>query len=96
MIKKEGGFFQLSEQFFGHFLVCKTNLIIRMNNYSLQVTKDHHGLENEEVGIISGALDMKTKTVRDVMTKLDCVFMLPVDAVLNFDTMAEIEYHGKE
>ncbi|CAG7815212.1 unnamed protein product [Allacma fusca] len=59
----------------------------------LKVTKDHHGLENEEVGIISGALDMKTKTVRDVMTKLDCVFMLPSDAVLNFDTMAEIEYH---
>jgi hypothetical protein len=29
-----------------------------------QVTKDHHGLETEEVGIISGALEMKTKTVR--------------------------------
>lgn len=29
------------------------------------------------------------------MTRLDNVFMLPIDAVLNFDTMAEVEYHGK-
>ena len=51
-------------------------------------------MENEEVGIISGALDMKTKTVKDVMKKLEEVFMLSSDAILNFDTMAEIEYHG--
>ena len=38
---------------------------------------------------------MKTKTVKDVMKKLDEVFMLSSDAILNFDTMAEIEYHGK-
>lgn len=37
------------------------------------MTKDYHGLETEEVALISGALDMKTKTVRDIMTKLEAV-----------------------
>lgn len=60
----------------------------------LEVTRDKHGLEPEEVGIISGALDLKTKTVKDVMVKLDQIFMLPSDAVLDFETMAEIEYQG--
>ncbi|ODM89958.1 Metal transporter CNNM4 [Orchesella cincta] len=60
----------------------------------LKVTKDHHGLENEEVGIISGALGLKSKTVKDVMIKLSKIFMLPTDTVLDFDTMAEIEHQG--
>ncbi|CAL8077533.1 unnamed protein product [Orchesella dallaii] len=60
----------------------------------LKVTKDHHGLENEEVGIISGALDLKSKTVKDVMIRIEHIFMLPADTVLDFDTMAEIEYQG--
>ncbi|XP_021952721.1 metal transporter CNNM4 [Folsomia candida] len=60
----------------------------------LKVTKDHHGLAIEEVGIISGALDMKTKTVKDIMVRLESVFMLPIDAVLDFETFAFIEYQG--
>ncbi|ODN06176.1 Metal transporter CNNM2 [Orchesella cincta] len=60
----------------------------------LKVTKDHHGLENEEVGIISGALDLKSKTVKDVMIRVEHIFMLPADTTLDFDTMAEIEYQG--
>ncbi|OXA64215.1 metal transporter CNNM4 [Folsomia candida] len=60
----------------------------------LRVTKDHHGLAIEEVGIISGALDMKTKTVKDIMVRLESVFMLPIDAVLDFETFAFIEYQG--
>jgi len=47
------------------------------------------------VEIISGALDMKSKTVKDIMTKIEHVFMLPIDAVLDYDTMAEVEYHGQ-
>lgn len=60
------------------------------------MTKDHHGLETEEVGIISGALDLKLKTVKDVMVKLDQIFMLPADTCLDFETMAEIEFQGGE
>lgn len=59
------------------------------------MTRDKHGLEPEEVGIISGALDLKLKTVKDVMVRLDQIYMLPSDAVLDFETMAEIEYQGK-
>lgn len=62
----------------------------------LKVTKDHHGLENEEVGIISGALDLKLKTVKNVMVRLDQIFMLPADTILDFETMADIEYHGND
>jgi len=38
---------------------------------------------------------MKSKTVKDIMTKIEHVFMLPIDAVLDYDTMAEVEYHGQ-
>jgi len=35
------------------------------------------------------------KQVKDIMVRLDNAFMLPIDAVLDFDTMAEVEYHGQ-
>ena len=52
-------------------------------------------IEKEEVNIISGALDLKRKTVADVMTKLEDVFMLPYDAVLDFSTVSEIRKQGE-
>ncbi|ODN00197.1 Metal transporter CNNM4 [Orchesella cincta] len=60
----------------------------------LKVTRDQHGLETEEMGIISGALEMKTKTVKDIMTPLDDIFMLPVEASFDFDILTEIECRG--
>lgn len=61
----------------------------------LEVTRDKHGLEPEEVGIISGALDLRLKTVKDVMVKLDQIYMLPSNAMLDYETMADIEYQGR-
>lgn len=58
------------------------------------MTKEYHGLEKEEVNIISGALEMKRKTVGDIMTRLEDVFMLNYDAVLDFDTVYEILKQG--
>lgn len=46
------------------------------------------------MNIISGALDLKQKTVANVMTKLEEVYMLPIDAVLDFDTVSEIMSNG--
>lgn len=46
------------------------------------------------MNIISGALDLKQKTVIDVMTRLEDVYMLPIDAVLDFDTVSEIMSNG--
>ncbi|KAG8184776.1 hypothetical protein JTE90_011563 [Oedothorax gibbosus] len=60
----------------------------------IRVTKDYNKLENEEVNIISGALELKKKTVADVMTQIDDVFMIPYDCTLNFQTMSEIMKQG--
>lgn len=56
--------------------------------------KDEHLLENEEVGMISGALDLKQKTVKQIMRRIADVFMLPIDATLDFSTMLKIESQG--
>ncbi|PRD32346.1 UNVERIFIED_CONTAM: Cnnm2 [Trichonephila clavipes] len=60
----------------------------------IRVTKDYNKLENEEVNIISGALELRKKTVADVMTQIDDVFMITYDATLNFQTMSEIMAQG--
>ncbi|OQV20801.1 Metal transporter CNNM2 [Hypsibius exemplaris] len=56
----------------------------------IRVTMDHNKLEKGEANIISGTLSLKNKKVLDIMTPLDDVFMLPYDAVLDFDTLSEI------
>ncbi|VDK35178.1 unnamed protein product [Taenia asiatica] len=48
----------------------------------------------DEMNIIAGALNMSTKTVKDIMTQLSDAFMLPSTAILDFDTMNEIFSHG--
>lgn len=59
-----------------------------------QVTNEYHDLEKEEVNIISGALEMRRKTVGDVMTHLEDVFMLSYDSLLDFETVSEILKQG--
>lgn len=61
----------------------------------IRVTKDHNLLENDEVNIISGTLSLKRKTVGEIMTPLEDVFVLPYDAVLDFETLAEITREGR-
>ncbi|KAM7540054.1 hypothetical protein Aperf_G00000028796 [Anoplocephala perfoliata] len=48
----------------------------------------------DEMNIIAGALNMSSKTVKDIMTPLGDAFMLPNTAILDFDTMNEIFSHG--
>ncbi|CAJ0949756.1 unnamed protein product, partial [Mesorhabditis belari] len=57
--------------------------LIKMN------AKDENGLA-EELKIAVGAMEISDKTVSDVMTKSDDVFMLPDTTVLNTKTVAEI------
>ena len=52
-------------------------------------------LDKDEIKIIAGALDYKNKTVKEIMTNLEDVYMLPIDGVLDFDTIAEIREQGK-
>ncbi|RVE44514.1 hypothetical protein evm_010843 [Chilo suppressalis] len=60
----------------------------------VKITNHVNDLDKEEVNIISGALDLRKKTVKDVMTKLKDCFMLPINSVLDFDTMTEIVKSG--
>uniref|UniRef100_T1IIQ4 CNNM transmembrane domain-containing protein n=1 Tax=Strigamia maritima TaxID=126957 RepID=T1IIQ4_STRMM len=60
----------------------------------LKVTNEYHDLEKDEVNIISGALELRKKTVAEVMTKLDDVYMVPYDAILDFETMSDIMKQG--
>lgn len=60
----------------------------------IKVTNEYHDLEKDEVNIISGALELRRKTVLDVMTKLDDVYMVPYDAILDFESMSDIMKQG--
>ena len=60
----------------------------------IQVTNEYHDLEKEEVNIIAGALELRRKTVGDIMTRLEDVFMLSYESVLDFETVSEIMKQG--
>ncbi len=60
----------------------------------LIVTEGNLDLVKDEVNIIAGALELSKKTVRDVMTKLEDVFMLEINSLLDFETMNQIMKTG--
>ncbi|XP_078669073.1 metal transporter CNNM4-like isoform X3 [Branchiostoma floridae x Branchiostoma belcheri] len=51
-------------------------------------------IEKHEINIISGALELRQKTVTDIMTPSEQCFMLDIEAILDFDTMSEIMKQG--
>ncbi|XP_032796850.2 unextended protein [Daphnia magna] len=60
----------------------------------IKVTNEYHDLEKEEINIISGALELRKKTVGNIMTRLDDIFMLNYESVLDFETVSEILKQG--
>ncbi|XP_035518886.1 metal transporter CNNM1 [Morone saxatilis] len=60
----------------------------------LRVTDPYHDLVKEELNIIQGALELRTKTVEDVLTPLSDCYMLSSDAVLDFCTMSDVMQSG--
>ncbi|XP_061589986.1 metal transporter CNNM4 isoform X2 [Cololabis saira] len=60
----------------------------------LKVTEPYNDLVKEELNMIQGALELRTKTVEDVMTPLGDCFMIQADRVLDFNTMSEIMESG--
>ncbi|KAF6777161.1 hypothetical protein AHF37_03701 [Paragonimus kellicotti] len=62
---------------------------------ALILTQKNYGcVDDDEVNIITGALSMNTKTAEDVMTSIENVYMLPLSAVLDFQTTNDIITHG--
>ncbi|XP_060712707.1 metal transporter CNNM2-like [Hemiscyllium ocellatum] len=60
----------------------------------LKVTGPYNGLEADELNMIQGALELRSKTVEDVMTPIHDCFMVSSDAILDFSTMSEIMETG--
>nr|XP_034974049.1 metal transporter CNNM4 isoform X2 [Zootoca vivipara] len=60
----------------------------------LKVTEPYNDLVKEELNMIQGALELRTKTVETVMTPLHDCFMINSDAILDFNTMSEIMESG--
>lgn len=53
--------------------------------------EDQHGpLTKDEVSVLKAVLDLRYKTVTDIMTQLQDVFMLSIDGVLDRPTMESI------
>jgi len=60
----------------------------------IQVTRDINNLETDEVNIISGALKIKRIQISEIMTRIDDVYMLDENSVLDFDTIQAIVEKG--
>ncbi|CAL9708066.1 unnamed protein product [Knipowitschia caucasica] len=60
----------------------------------LRVTEPYNDLVKEELNMIQGALELRTKTVEDVMTPISNCFMIHSGALLDFNTMSEIMESG--
>lgn len=60
----------------------------------IRMTADRQGLLDNEANIISGALELNNKSVEDIMTKIEDVYMLDINTELDFETLTEIMRHG--
>ncbi|XP_068451792.1 metal transporter CNNM1-like isoform X2 [Clinocottus analis] len=60
----------------------------------LRVSDPYHDLVKEELNIIQGALELRSKTVEDVLTPLSDCFMLASDVVLDFNSMSDMMQSG--
>ena len=60
----------------------------------LKVTEQYNGLEKDEINIVTGALVLKQKSVKDVMTNIEDCYMLPIESTLDFETISEIKEQG--
>ncbi|CAK5265731.1 unnamed protein product [Mycena citricolor] len=63
---------------------------------AMHSAQEHHGgdLKMDTVAIIGATLDLQEKIVRDAMTPIENVFMLSIDARLDYDLMKKIVASG--
>jgi metal transporter CNNM len=51
-------------------------------------------LVSDTITIVGGALDLQVKTAKEAMTPIEDVFMLPIDAKLDYETLAMVVRSG--
>ena len=59
-----------------------------------KIYEDQNLLESHERKILDGALDLRDKQIREVMTPLEKVYMLDIDTLLDKDLLKEIYSKG--
>uniref|UniRef100_A0A6G1SP49 Metal transporter CNNM4 n=1 Tax=Aceria tosichella TaxID=561515 RepID=A0A6G1SP49_9ACAR len=65
----------------------------RLQEY-MKITRNYNNFDAQEVNIITGALKIKKVAVSHVMTKLKDVFMLPIETIINYQTITTIIKRG--
>ena len=60
----------------------------------MRQARDGKDIEDKQFKLLSGALDFKTKLVKDRMVPIKDVFSLDINSILDFDTFKKILYHG--
>lgn len=60
----------------------------------LRLTEQEMDLVKDEMNIITGALELSKKTVKDIMTKLEDIIMVEYSSILDFDTINYVMTHG--
>ena len=60
----------------------------------IKVTAEHNDLAGDEMNIISGVLNYKSKCVEEIMTKIDSCFLLDLESQLDFATITKIMESG--
>jgi metal transporter CNNM len=60
----------------------------------LKAQDDHNDLDKDEVEMVTGALTYADRDVSEIMTKLEDVYMLRMDAILDFKTVSDIFSRG--
>eukprot|EP00053_Salpingoeca_punica_P016101 m.150207 g.150207 ORF g.150207 m.150207 type:complete len:437 (+) comp16877_c0_seq1:161-1471(+) len=80
----------LGENHTAYFRRSELAALVSMHGTSVAGDDNNDPLNAEEVMIIKGALSLREKRVGDCMTALEYVYMLPLNALLDSETIDEI------
>ena len=58
-----------------------------------QIHDPYNDLKKDEVNIIQGALELRSKTVEEVMTHLENCFVMDINSVLDFEVCVCVDVH---
>jgi metal transporter CNNM len=60
----------------------------------LMLTQGQHGINKNEVNMITGVLSINEKNVKEIMTDINDVYMLDIDTKITFEVMQDIVTRG--